>query len=506
MRKGAFALQMMWAKYSGPILLAFILGVLARGQALFAPLYSIDTYSAAYNKGPEATYSFLLSQGRFGLAAIWWLRDVLGVYGIEAASASLGIAIFLLVVAGLLFVLALLERPTPLEVLVFASIFTLHPFNTEFFYFADATFNISLAIFLSSIGIAAATLLQTRWKAIFWGATFTAFALSIYQSAVAHVGTIWLLATIARLIYDTGNRLTLKANLAHSIRSLVSIAIGLALYLACLGIIKRVTGINLDARTDFSQLTRVNEKLQALGSALRWALYPDSGLISLSTSTLLIGLLISGTLIIIFPLLHRGKFVKTVVCLGLLSGGLLWSSGASLVGGVIWLVPRVLSPISVFAAGVLAIAWHGSSKQIRGALAAATGILCISYIGASNHILFDQRRLNLWDAQEANRIVARLEQRTDFRNITSLALVGGNWRRASALSTTIGDMNTSALAVAWAKIGLIEQTTGYRFAEPTTAEWITARDHCAGTLTWPAEESINVIGTLGIVCLTKPPS
>jgi hypothetical protein len=500
------ALQIMRLRYSAPMIGVLILGFLARGQVIFTPLYSIDTYQSAYNKEPGGTYDFLLSQGRFGLAALWWLRDALGFYGIEVASASLGLSVAMLSVAGLLFALSIFRHLTAVEAFIFAAVFTLHPFNTEFFHFADATFNIVLAILLASAGIALAFNIYSAWLATVIGAILTAFSLSIYQLAVAHIGTVWLAATVARVIYPAETSHLVKEHLVRSGQALVAIAAGVTLYLLSIIIIRNIAGITLDGRTDFSQLVKVDEKIHALGSALRLTLWPDSSLIPHVPSILLIGLIITCLVILTWPSLRKGNVAGTIICVAFVVVGLVWSSGASALGAIIWLVPRVLSPISVFIAALLVLAWHGSSGLLRSALAVATCVLCISYIGVSNHILFDQRRLNQWDAQEANRIIARIEQQSNFPKLTSLAVIGGNWRRSSGLSTATGDMNVSALAVAWAKIGLIEQATGYRFSEPTTAEWAIARTHCANAPIWPAIESTTIVNTLGIVCLTRPPS
>ncbi|WP_081928797.1 glucosyltransferase domain-containing protein [Microvirga sp. BSC39] len=506
MNRLAFTLKILGARYSIPIIVVTIMGFIARGQAIFTPLYSIDTYQSAYNKGPGASYDFLLSQGRFGLAALWWLRDALGFYGIEVSSASLILSVILFAIAGVLFALSVFEHLTPGEAFIFTAVFTLHPFNTEFFHFADATFNIVFAIFLAAAGIALAFTAHSNWIAIAGGATLIALSLSIYQLAIAHIGTVWLAALVARVVYPTGTGNLMREHLARSGQALITTAAGLVLYLVSIFALRHIFDISLDGRTDFSQLVKIHEKLQAVGRALQLTLWPDPSLIPRNGSLLVIALIITCSTLITWRSLKKGNYAGAMACLVFVVVGLAWSSGASVAGAIIWLVPRVLSPVSVFIAALLVLAWHGSSRLIRGALATATCILCIFYVGVSNHILFDQRRLNLWDAQEANRIIARIEQQPQFSQVTSLAIIGGKWRRSSGLSTTTGDMNVSALAVAWAKVGLIEQSTGYRFSEPTAAEWAVARTHCTNAPLWPAIESTTIINALGIVCLTRPSS
>jgi hypothetical protein len=169
---------------------------------------------------------------------------------------------------------------------------------------------------------------------------------------------------------------------------------------------------------------------------------------------------------------------------------------------VIWLVPRVLSPISIFMAGVAMLGWRCARPAwIRHLLMIAMVPLLIAYIGTSNRILYDQRRVNLWDAQEANRILARLEADPHFDAMHALVLVNGVSERSQALSTMLGDMNVSAIGVRWAKHGLMAQATGDRFGSASEEQQQTAKKYCATAEAWPAAASVTITGDLGIVCL-----
>ncbi|WP_201829349.1 glucosyltransferase domain-containing protein [Microvirga zambiensis] len=481
------------------------LGLLARGQAIFAPLYSIDSYDTAYRGEPDAIYGFLLTQGRYGLAALWWLRDAIGFYGIEVASATLIISIILFAASGFLFSIAVLKRPTAAETFILSALFTLHPYSTEFFHFSDATFNIALAIFLGALGI----VLALR-KSGLGGAAVSCLliflSISIYQLALVHIGAVWLLYAAYVLLKDRSDAIEYKENLSNGLRSLVLISLSLATYLVSLPLLTRLIGVRFDARTDLSKLINVQEKLQALRDAFAHTLWPKIEVIAPVTSALLLGLLVLCSGLVIWRVLRRGDFAIGVFLSVILIAALTWSLGASVLGGVIWLVPRVLSPFSVFVAGLTVIAWHGARLPAKGIIGGGICVLLISYVGASNQILFDQRRVNLWDTQQANRILAALERQPEFRRISSLAIVGGSWARSSRLRTTWGDMNISAFAASWAKLGIIEQATGYRFVQPSPKEMDSAQSYCATANVWPDAGAIKVVDTLGIVCLTKPAS
>jgi hypothetical protein len=112
--------------------------------------------------------------------------------------------------------------------------------------------------------------------------------------------------------------------------------------------------------------------------------------------------------------------------------------------------------------------------------------------------------VNSWDAAQVNRIVGRLEFDPGFPNLRSLAIVGGAEHRSALLATSL--INVSAFAANWAKLGLIEAWSGYRFAAPDAAEMEVARAYCANSDIWPASNSVRVAGTLAVVCLTKTPA
>jgi hypothetical protein len=121
------------ARVSAPFWALLILNIVARGQALFAPMYSIDSYDVARKSfGGEIAYS--LSDGRFVRAGLWWLQSQIGFSPIESMSASLCLSIPVFIISGFIFAAAILDDVKPKEAFSFAALFTLHPFATEYFY------------------------------------------------------------------------------------------------------------------------------------------------------------------------------------------------------------------------------------------------------------------------------------------------------------------------------------------------------------------------------------
>jgi hypothetical protein len=490
-------------KLAAPLILLVILGVLARAQTLFSPLLSIDTYEVAVSSGPTEKFKLLIEQGRFGLMTLWWLRGILGVWGPSATSISLMLSVPILAISGLLFAFSISRDMTIRSATLLAAIYSLHPFLTEIYYFSDAAFNIFLAMCLASIGVLFA--LQEDRQAASWivGVTTIAAALSVYQLVVAHIGTVWLLAVVARTMRQKVPS-SWMTTYWREIRALCIMALSLAVYIATASLIANLAGWPLDARNSFSGLLDVRTKADAVRQALSLGYYPSSGLVPpLATLLLLIVLPVSAGFVIVRTGMTRGVWYSALVAM-CLATALIWSASASAVGNIVWIVPRVVSPASLFIGGLMALMLEESNKFTRQTVTGGLVIILICYLGASNSILYDQRRINLWDAQQANRLVARLEQQPDFQNIRKLAIVGGHWWRTTPLPTAIGDMNVSALAVGWAKVQLISHATGYLFHPPDVAEQASAERACSDRPLWPNVGSVFQVGEMGIICLTRP--
>ena len=331
-------------------------------------------------------------------------------------------------------------------------------------------------------------------------------ALSIYQSVIAYVLPLYLMALMVRIIGQEGAWAISAFWHWPEIRAIAVVVVSVVLYLVLAHLISHASGIPLDGRTNITGLIDMKAKLKIGWTALGLAFWPTPGLIPFFTSSLLIALLALCAAIGLAPLLRRRRILAAVICLGLLIAGVGFAAGASVLGKIeiVWLVPRTLAGISAFAAGLVVVGWHFSGRAWRSVVVLASGLLALSYVGASNRILSDQHRLNRWDAQQANRIIERLERLPAFTTISALAIIGGSWRRGAALDTTLGDMNISALAVSWAKLGLIQEATGYRFEEPTASDSLAAEQYCREVSAWPAENSVTIQGRLGIVCLTRP--
>jgi hypothetical protein len=468
-------------------------------------MYSFDGYSPDSDNA-RALAEIVLTQGRWGLAALVRLRGTLGYFGMDVAPSSLIASTLLFTGAGFLYARVLSPKLSDIELFIFVALFTLHPFVTEFYTFSDATLDIAIAIFLAAVGFACASATVRPRLGMVVGCLLMVIALSIYQAPIAHMAVVGLLGVIGwelQLEPASAGLLRVRDFLAtRQFRALATVAASAVLYFLSMRLVPRVFQIALDDRTKLSWPPDLGDKAHALEKAFRMAFLPLPGFMTPVASILLAGVLIVAAAAIILTILRRRGVGIALTSVALLAAAALCAVVVPISIKEIWLVPRVLSPISIFIAGVAMLGWRCARPPwIRHLLLIAMVPLLIAYIGTSNRILYDQRRVNLWDAQEANRILARLEADPHFDAMRALALVNGKWGRSQALSTMRGDMNVSALAVSWARLGLMAQATGDRFESATDEQRQAAEKYCATAEAWPAAASVTITGDLGVVCL-----
>src|SRR5437868_615625 len=74
--------------YRRPLIVVLILSIAARGQVIFLPLYSIDSYRAS-QVSINDLLPFLLQQGRFGAYAVARVLEAFNMSGMEFAVSAM---------------------------------------------------------------------------------------------------------------------------------------------------------------------------------------------------------------------------------------------------------------------------------------------------------------------------------------------------------------------------------------------------------------------------------
>lgn len=492
--------------YKATLLACCLLSLAARGQTVFNPLYAIDTYSFAYRQTLEKVYEQLLSQGRFGLAALFWLRDVVGYSGTDVAVSALLFSIILFSAAAILVALAIFETPAPSTVLVFSAMVVLHPFGTEFFHFSEATFGIAFAVFLGSAGVYLGIRSCDRWRWRASAVVFIILGLSIYQTSIACIAATVLMA-IASKLYRSGTPPWRGIWREPTAQTLLLVIASLCIYFLILSYLRSAYKIQMGAHLDLSSLLSVSGMITKIGNllaALTAFYWPIVGLITWFGSILLLSLMACSLVWLVVRQSNERGLQASMWMTMAIGTSVAVALFPQIAGKSVWLVPRVIWPAIIPTAGLITLAWTALTPGVRSLAVPLLLLLGLIYIGSSNHMLYDQRRLNMFDMNEANRIIARLEMLPRFNEAKNLVLVGGKATRSKWLQTTNGDMNMSALAVEWSKLGAIQEATGYRFAEPTIEQYKAANEFCQTSENWPSERSLAITGALAIVCLTKP--
>jgi hypothetical protein len=198
--------------------------------------------------------------------------------------------------------------------------------------------------------------------------------------------------------------------------------------------------------------------------------------------------------------LRSGALFLTITAV--LAAALVWSVGLIIVLEDFWPVPRVMSHVGVFWAGVLVIGHRCLSARARPALAGIALMLLLSFIGGSNRILNDQLRINSRDAAKANRILARMEALPGFSGTETVAADGSIWTYPLTFATADHDMNISAFGAEWAKVALLREVSGYDLKlAKDAAQKAAAAAYCRGVEPWPGEASVTIENRLIILCL-----
>jgi len=512
--------EILHRKSAKPFLLILLVTVIAKGAA-FLPAYSIDDYFLALETPPPATS---LGQGRFGQALFLQLFHLIQL---EPSYARVFFVACALVVSALFAVLV--ARHWNLRTsgasgwlsVAAASIVSIHPFTTELF-----TFRTALGISMCAFALLALLLVPRRWSpaGVLAGAALFALALSVYQVVLHYCLMIVLMGAAIGLtrFLVVGNRtgwpervtslLSLRRISRHRNTVLLACAtLGTVLYGIANAVISRALHVTMTSRTRLLSLSGIGKRAEEIQEVLRYRFLAPSPLLGRFPKAMLLLLLLialAGLLARSRPWLRpwpiqpvRSTLLLLAVVL-LLAVSLVWTVGIIMVLEDFWPVPRVMSHAGVFWAGVLVIAHQCLGARARQALGGLSLLLVLSFIGSSNQILNDQLRLNLRDAAQANRILARLEALPGFAGTETVAVNGATWAYPLSFPTADHDMNISAFGADWSKVAILREISGYDLKlAKDDAQKAVAAAYCRGAQPWPEPASVTIKDRLVILCL-----
>jgi hypothetical protein len=487
-----------WERIRPVFLAGILVNLIARGQALFGSLYSIDGYFVA-KKSFNDEIAYNLADGRFLRALLWRLQELLGFSPLASEAASLALATVAIVAAAILFAEAIFGKRANGETMLFVAIFTLHPFLTEYFYYGEVAFGIALSVLFAALAVRLTDAAVRPGTSIIASAIAIVAALATYQVTIGFIIAGFILASAMEACTEAGP--TLRRQIGVRTASFV---LGTGVYGLCLLALRSIRPSVGDGRVFSPGGMVFGERLEALGQAILRALAPPEGIVAAPVAAISGVLVACGVIVIVIGIGRRYGRLAAVAAGLLVACALAAACAPSVLSRTPWLAPRLLSPSAlVFATLALACLPQTPSWR-RHVWMACAGILVLGYVAADASILFDQRRVNLWDHQLANRIVARLEEKPGFASIRRLSVVGRLPAHPFPLRTADHDMNSSAFGAPWSKVGVIEQATGLIFDQASEADIQIAKTYCAGHDPWPGPDAVTVTSELGIICLSKP--
>lgn len=183
------------------------------------------------------------------------------------------------------------------------------------------------------------------------------------------------------------------------------------------------------------------------------------------------------------------------------------SLGVIVAFGDWWPVPRVVSHVSVIV-GLLLIAgsYCAIASQRRTFYSLFVfGIMAVifGFILVGNQIFSDQIKVNNWDKSLADQIMIRLEGNPNFNAIRFLDIEGGRYDYPDGVKTADGDMNISAFYPVGSKVPAFDFFIGSNFERPYGEKALQGESYCSTSPSWPAPQSVKIIGDLAVVCRQK---
>ena len=164
--------------------------------------------------------------------------------------------------------------------------------------------------------------------------------------------------------------------------------------------------------------------------------------------------------------------------------------------------PRTLSALSVYWAGVFALAWALSTGRMR-KFATVTGIfLAFCYAVNVNRQSVDFARINERDRLTASRMVERLSLLPGFPEVRTVVLVGADHTfNIDRISTETAGFNISSLYRPYSSTAVLREVSGTLFEYPSEKDRQAAQAASLGQPHWPLPGSAFIYRDIGVVVL-----
>lgn len=485
---------------------ALFVTISAKGIALFTLTYSIDDYfnilSPSIHSNNVMAY---VSQGRFGQALLSKLVFFLG----SSAPLTNTFYVFLFMISLIwvgLIVCRIWKLSDDLIAAYLVVLFVvIHPYQAELFTFKCVPIYGAIAFFLAYIGF---YFTELKLKHFLWTNCCIIFALSIYQVVLNYIFITLCLAIVFEMSRQYNSNKSIKWQQVREATTLwprlITICFSVIFYLIINKIIQNVLHIAPEIRSQLINFNDLSHRVREIGGVLIRIFIMTEHIFPFSLKIMLIvigflAILFSGERILIQGS-DKSKIRNYLLILTLLLLSVVGIIGVILPSKGWWPVSRVLSAVSLFWAGIVALAYLNSDRKFKPIIFTISAVVLFGFIGINNHIFTGQLRLNIRDINKANRIINRLESHPDFSKVRRVTVSAGTWGYPLPISTLQGDMNMSAFYPSWSKVNILKEVSGYDFIDATPSDNEKAEQYCKEAPKWPHPDSVIIDNDLGIVC------
>lgn len=490
---------------------SFLVVLIAKGNAVFNIGYATDDYTFALNG--DTDFTFFLSQGRFGSVILFVLLRLLGIHSFNSYILSGILTMISLIFAGIIVSRIWSVNNLFLKIIV-VLIIGLHPYSVETFTFKVSLFSVYFVYFFTFFSL---YLLRKDRRYFTLGVLLFIFVLSCYQIAINYVLPVILMSFVLFLIRNSEKRIMeniKKITKEDFFYQFVGISIAITTYLIINKLILFIFKIPLSSRGSFIDFLDIpNRFTQIIKLFFNIFLKDESFFFPLMTKIIIIITILITFLYLIYYYFYKinsnkdykGKqvnyFIYLLTVIFLIFLVMVSSILTNLILKDWWPVPRVISSISIFLAGISVIVFtFSNSLIIKRVISVFLVIILFSFVGINNNILTDQLRVNKRDMLKANRLFTRLEIHPDFYKVKKLAVIGGgSFGYTSQIGTVKGDMNISAYGQSWSRSNVIFESTGYYFNSVSPDEMIKVEKYLL-TQNIPTETNyVDITDDIGII-------
>ncbi|WP_157825048.1 MULTISPECIES: hypothetical protein [unclassified Stenotrophomonas] len=465
----------------------------------FTPGYGLDDYGIIRRGAGESLVDFFLSQGRYGSA----LMDVvLHASNLTMASFStIGLAATAFF-SGLFFkdALDLPKRSSPILAVGIGALLGSHPYYAEYVSFRQAALPMS-AMFLSLwAALRLYRLALEQEEARVFNVLASLFAMTLAmgfnQLAVSYMSIAVLCVHMQRL--QMGITPTYMGKSAGSwawLEPIIRAMLIGAVLIATSTIVAKMTmlmfGLEPTQRAELIGADMLGQRSEALMGLVQ-VIWADSETVAGWPAKILA---LAGFFVLLASSLRgyrRAGWLSLVTFLAATAAALIPTAAST----IWWPVPRTLIAVPfALAAAIALLAARG------GRLATLAGVLLVASAGIfsahSTQILSNQQRLNRWDQMQA-RDITQMAAGKFSGQASKLALVDSDWGHDVAREIAQGDLNISALSVAWALDPLFDEATGSDQTVRLAPEF---SEFCSTSPKYPDPASLHLENGEVVVCM-----